>query len=174
MDAKRELLRHTLATLAYRAGKAMRNAPPSFATFAPADSSRTPAQLVAHMGDLFDWALSIAKGAQAWHDSTPLAWEAEVARFFESLGRFDAYLASDASLGATPSSYSRPDCRCAHPPTADHAAPHSGATMRSENYFRADIVTGRVGGADAAASRILKRHPDRFVIPVENRTHRQG
>lgn len=147
MDAKRELLRHTLATLAYRAGKAMRNAPPSFATFAPADSSRTPAQLVAHMGDLFDWALSIAKGAQAWHDSTPLAWEAEVARFFESLEKFDAYLASDASLGAAPE-------QLFQGPIAD-ALTHtgqltmlrrlSGATMRSENYFRADIVSGRVG-----------------------------
>src|SRR5205085_930576 len=147
MDAKRDLLRHTLATLAYRAGKAMRNAPPSFAAFAPADSSRTPAQLVAHMGDLFDWALSIAKGAQEWHDSAPLAWDAEVARFFEALGRFDVYLASDAPLGATPE-------QLFQGPIAD-ALTHtgqltilrrlSGATMRSENYFRAEIVVGRVG-----------------------------
>jgi hypothetical protein len=147
MDAKRELLRHTLATLAYRAGKAMRGAPPSFAAFMAPGSARTPIQIVAHMGDLFDWALSIAKGAQAWNDSAPLEWDAEVARFFESLTRFDACLASDAPLGAPPE-------QLFQGPIAD-ALTHTGqltmlrrlggATMRSENYFRADIVVGRVG-----------------------------
>jgi len=36
----------------------------------------TPGQILAHMGDLFDWALSIAQGQPAWHDSTPLPWNA--------------------------------------------------------------------------------------------------
>ena len=70
-DPARELLRHTVATLAYRAGKALRNAPPSFATFAVSPGSRTPGQIVAHLADLFDWALSMAQGAQKWHDSPP-------------------------------------------------------------------------------------------------------
>ena len=60
--AVRAFLRHTLATLAYRGGKAVRGAPDSFAGFAGA--GRTPAQILAHVGDLFDWALSIARGAQ--------------------------------------------------------------------------------------------------------------
>jgi len=104
-------------------------------------------QIVAHMGDLFDWALSIARGAQAWTDSSPLEWDAEVQRFFDALGRFDAYLASDAPLGAPPE-------QLFQGPIAD-ALTHTGqltmlrrlgnATMRSENYFRADIVVGRVG-----------------------------
>src|SRR4051812_30337465 len=98
MDDRRALLRHTIATIAYRGGKTLRDAPAGFADFRAADSGRTPAAILAHMGDLFDWALSIAKGAQAWHDSTPLAWDAEVARFFQTLQRFDDYLQSDASL----------------------------------------------------------------------------
>jgi hypothetical protein len=80
-DSSRELLRHTLATLAYRAGKTLRDAPESFATFSTGEKGRTPAHILAHMGDLFDWALSIAQGKQAWHDSEPLRWPDEVSDF---------------------------------------------------------------------------------------------
>src|SRR6476659_10641571 len=89
IDPSRQLLRHTLATLAYRAGKALRDAPASFAAFSTGEKGRTPAHILAHMGDLFDWALSIAQGKQAWHDSTPLPWAAEVERFFAAAKRFD-------------------------------------------------------------------------------------
>src|SRR5215467_4043561 len=95
IDASRQLLRHTLATLAYRAGKTLRDTPASFATFSTGEKGRTPAQILAHMGDLFDWALSIARGKQAWHNSKPLPWSQEVERFFAALQAFDDYLASD-------------------------------------------------------------------------------
>src|SRR5437870_2387905 len=84
-DPARQLLRHTVATVAYRAGKALRGAPDHFASFHIGDKTRTPAQILAHMGDLFDWALSIAQGKQTWHDSTPLAWNAEIERFFATV-----------------------------------------------------------------------------------------
>src|SRR5712691_7352115 len=102
MDDKRALLRHTVATVAYRGGKAVRGAPASFAKFAPGQPPKTPEQILAHLGDLFEWALSIAEGAQKWSDSTPLAWDDEVARFFSAVKRFDDYLASDAPLGSAP------------------------------------------------------------------------
>jgi hypothetical protein len=147
MDEKRELLRHAVATIAYRGGKALRGAPEGFAAFSVSESSRTPAQILAHVGDLFDWALSAAKGAQTWHDSTPLAWDREVERFFAALERFDAYLASDGPLG-------EPVERLFQGPVAD-ALTHigqlamlrraEGAPIRGENYLRADIVAGRVG-----------------------------
>jgi hypothetical protein len=152
---RRELLRHTLATLAYRAGKAVRAAPPSFAAYRSADTSRTPVQILAHMGDLFDWALHLAQGQHVWKDSAPLPWTDEVARFFAALQRFDEYLASDAPLGF-------PLERLFQGPIAD-ALTHTGqitmlrrlagATMRGENYFKAEIVAGRVG-ADQAAPRV--------------------
>jgi len=72
MDDKRALLRHTLATVAYRGGKVVRDAPPSFATFQPGDETRSPEAILAHIGDLLDWGLSLAKGSQTWHNSTPL------------------------------------------------------------------------------------------------------
>jgi hypothetical protein len=146
-DSARELLRHTVATLAYRAGKALRDAPTNFPTFSVAAGSRTPAQIVAHMGDLFDWALSMAEGAQKWKNSSPNSWDADCDRFFRALEAFDDYLASDAPLGT-------PVDRLFQGPVAD-ALTHTGQLtmlrrvagmpIRAENYARAEIARGRVG-----------------------------
>ena len=154
MTTDRTLLRHTLATLAYRGGKTIRNAPASFAEYGAPDSSRTPAKILAHMGDLMDWALSMADGSRKWHDSTPLAWEQEGERFFASLKKFDDYLASDAQLQA-------PIEKLFQGPIAD-ALTHvgqlamlrrlAGCPIQGENYFAAEITVGRVG-ADQAAPR---------------------
>ena len=102
MDPKRSMLRHAVATVAYRGGKALRDAPASFAAYSPDGSPRTPAKILTHLGDLFDWALSQATGGEAWTDSTPLDWDREVARFFAALERFDSCLASAAPLATTP------------------------------------------------------------------------
>jgi hypothetical protein len=151
-DAKRELFRHTLATVAYRAGKAVRNAPAGFAEFQAAEGVRTPGQILAHMGDLFDWALSIAKGKQAWHDSKPLPWDKEVERFFAALRRFDDFLASNAPVEASLE-------KLFQGPVAD-ALTHvgqiailrriAGAPVKGESYYAAEIVAGRVGAEQAA------------------------
>ena len=97
---KRALLRHTVATLAYRGGKAVANAPEGFDQFRLNESTRTPGQILAHIGDLLDWGLSIASGKQKWHDSKPLAWNDEVARFHAALAAFDDYLGSDQPVHA--------------------------------------------------------------------------
>ena len=98
-DPARALLRHTLATVAYRGGKALRDAPPGFADFiVGSGTTRTPGAILAHIGDLFDWALSLARGEQRWRHSTPLPWDEEIARFFATLQAFDDYLASEAPL----------------------------------------------------------------------------
>lgn len=151
----RDFLRHTLATLAYRAAKAVRDAPPSFATMTPGTGSRTPARILAHMGDLFDWALSLARGKQTWNNSTPLPWDTETARFFESLARFDAYLAGDELLHA-------PCAQLFQGPIAD-ALTHtgqltmlrrmSGAPIKGENYAQADIAAGRVTATQSSPRR---------------------
>jgi hypothetical protein len=150
MDPKVEMLRHTVATLAYRAGKTLRGAPPEFADFSGA--SRTPAQILAHMGDLFDWALTLANGKQAWHNSTPLPWDQEVARFFAALEKFDLRLADAAPLGESPE-------KLFQGPVAD-ALNHTGqiamlrrlggCKMMGENYHMAEITAGRVGLEQAA------------------------
>ena len=154
-DSSRQLLRHTLATLAYRAGKTLRDAPDSFAAFSTGEKGRTPAHILAHMGDLFDWALSIVQGKQAWHDSTPLPWSQEVKRFFQALQAFDDYLASDAPLAAPPETLFQGPVADALTHTGQMAMLRrmAGCPMRGENYFRAEIVAGRVGPDQAAPGR---------------------
>ncbi|HEY4320078.1 MAG TPA: hypothetical protein VGM77_02780 [Gemmatimonadales bacterium] len=146
-DPKREMLRHTLATLAYRGGKAVRNAPPAFGTFSAGPGARTPVAILAHIGDLLDWSLGLCEGVHRWHTSDPLAWDAEVARFFVALERVDQRLISPAPLGCS-------EEQLFQGPIAD-ALTHVGqlamlrrlanAPIRAENYFRAEIATGRVG-----------------------------
>ena len=154
-DAGRQLVRHTVATLAYRAGKALRGAPPSFAEFSSGEHGRTPAQILAHMGDLMDWALSIAKGAQAWQDSTPLPWPQEVERFFKALGAFDDYLASDQPLASPPEKLFQGAIADAltHSGQINMLRRMAGCPIRGENYYRAEIVVGRVGQDQAEPKR---------------------
>jgi len=145
MDPKRDLLRHTVATVAYRASRAVEGAPANFAGFAGA--GRTPAQILAHMGDLFDWALSIAQGRQSWHDSKPLAWEQEKQRFFAALQAFDDALAAPEPIAGEME-------KLFQGPVAD-ALNHvgqiamlrrlAGCKMPGENYYLAHIVAGSVG-----------------------------
>jgi hypothetical protein len=154
-DPKRELLRHTLATLAYRGGKAVRNVPTGFADFHAYESSRTPGQILAHIADLMDWGLSIARGKQTWKDSQPLPWGEETTRFFAALKSFDDYLASDEPLHT-------PAERLFQGPVAD-ALTHvgqiamlrrmAGGPVKGENYFAADIAGGRVGSDQVAAKK---------------------
>jgi len=155
MDPKRELLRHTVATVAYRGGKAVRGAPASFATYSGDGSPRTPVKILAHIGDLYDWALSQATGAEAWSDSEPLAWDREVERFFAALHRFDDYLASDAPLAVTPERLFQGAVAdsIAHVGQLAMLRRFAGAKMKSENYSRADIVAGRVGAEQTPPKR---------------------
>jgi hypothetical protein len=149
-DPNRDFLRHSLATLAYRGGKATRNAPAEFAHFQGA--GRSPAQILAHIGDVLDWSLSMAQGKQKFVESQPLAWDKEVSRFFAALKRFDDYLASSEPVHA-------PLEKLFQGPIAD-ALTHvgqiamlrrlAGARISGENYFLADIAVGRVGPEQAA------------------------
>jgi len=154
MTDPRTLLRHTLATLAYRGAKTIRNAGPAFADYGLPETSRTPAKILAHMGDLMDWALAMSEGRQEWKDSLPLPWEKECERFFTVVKKFDDYLASDKPLQV-------PAEKLFQGPIAD-ALTHvgqiamlrrmAGVPMKGENYFVAEVTVGRVG-ADQAAPR---------------------
>lgn len=141
--------------MAYRGGKAVRNSPGGFGEFQASEGVRTPLQILAHIGDLFDWSLSIAMGKQQWHDSKPLSWEKEGERFFAALKAFDDFLASSASMEA-------PVENLFQGPVAD-ALTHVGqiamlrrlaaAPVKSENYYREEIVSGRVGAEQTAPKR---------------------
>lgn len=149
MTEKIELLRHTLATLAYRGGKALRGAPPEFAEFE--GGTRPPGRILAHIGDLLDWALAMANGRREWHDSPAAEWEAGTARFFAALEALDARLASAEPIAVSAE-------KLFQGPIAD-ALTHvgqiamlrrmAGCAMRGENYFVAEVAAGRVGPEQA-------------------------
>src|ERR1700690_2470277 len=154
MSTDRTLLRHTLATLAYRGGKTICDAKPDFATYGAPDTSRTPAQILAHIGDLMDWALSMADGSRKWNDSTPLPWDKEGERFHAAIRKFDDYLASEAPLQAPPEKLFQGPIADALTHVGQLAMLHrlAGCPIKGVNYFAAEITTGRVG-ADQAAPR---------------------
>jgi len=141
------MIRHAVATMVYRGAKTLRDAPANFGAFRIKSESRTPVEIVAHMGDLFDWALSMAKGQEIWRSSPPQEWDREVARFYTSVKEFDSYLASSSSIAC-------PLEKLFQGPIAD-AISHVGqlamlrhmfgAPIKGENYFKADIGIGQVG-----------------------------
>lgn len=153
MNETRVLLRHTVATVAYRATRAIERADDAFGTYSGA--GKTPVEILAHMGDLFDWALSMVEGRQAWHNSKPLQWEAEKQRFYHALTAFDSYLASDAELHGSVE-------RLFQGPVAD-ALTHvgqlamlrrlAGTPTKGENFYVAEIETGKVSGEQPPAVR---------------------
>jgi hypothetical protein len=146
-DAKNALLRHTVATIAYRGGKALRGAPAGFADFRVGDSSRTPAKILAHIGDLLDWALSLAEGKEAWHNSSPLTWEEEMSRFYAALEALDDRIASTVPLACPAEGlFQGPIADCfQHVGQIAMLRRLAGSPVRGENYFKAEIVAGRVG-----------------------------
>lgn len=148
-------LRHVLATLAYRAAKALRNAPQDFSTFRPAAGSRSAGEILAHLGDLLDWALSQARGAEKWHDSTPQPWNADTDRFFAALTALDEYLASGAEVRTAPRKLFQGALADALTHVGQIALLRrlAGAPIRNENYSVAKIETGRTAAAQNAPVR---------------------
>lgn len=147
MDAKREMLRHCVATLAYRGGKVLRGAPAEFADYRAGETSRTPGEILGHLSDLLDWALDMARGGKTWRDSKVESWDKGAERFFAALAAFDNHLASNEPLAVS-------EERLFQGPIAD-ALTHvgqiamlrrmAGTPIRGENYFKAEIESGRVG-----------------------------
>jgi hypothetical protein len=141
-ESARDLFRHALATLAYRGLKAFRGAPDGFSEFRIGPDGRTAGQILAHIGDLLDWALVMARDKHVWHESAPQAWDQDVERFSAALAAFDDYVASDAPMHA-------PLDRLLQGPVAD-ALTHvgqiammrrlAGSSLKGENYFLADLT----------------------------------
>ena len=144
MDLKREVLRHLVATVAYRGGLAVKDAPEGFATFRAHETTRTPGEVLAHIGDLLEGSLHLVQGNLIHLESVPLLWNDEIARFFSGVKKLDAYLASEAPLAC-------PVEKLVQGPIGD-ALTHvgqivmlrrmSGNPIPVTGYFTAEIVPG--------------------------------
>lgn len=150
-----DLCRHTVATLAYRADKVLRDAPDGFPDHRLAPSSRTPLEIVGHLGDLMDWAQRMVQGEYVWAPEPPIDWTSACDRFFHGLA------ALDKALSETPlTAYSAGTIF--QGPIAD-ALTHVGqlalirgalnSPVRPESYARAEIQVGRVGRDQSSTRR---------------------
>ena len=147
LDDSRAVLRHLTATLAYRAAKVLRDAPPGFETGTFGPATRRPVQIVAHMADLMAWAITLARGDYVWKAEGGDDWNVEVRRFFTGLAALDREIAADGPFNASIE-------KLIQGPLAD-ALTHvgqlamlrgmAGRLIRPESYARAEIVIGRVG-----------------------------
>lgn len=146
IDLKREVLRHVVATVAYRGGIAVSDAPDNFAEFRVDETARTAGEILAHIGDLLEGSLYLVKGEFVYLTSSPLPWGEEVSRFFSAVKGFDSYLSSDAPLACEVE-------KLIQGPIGD-ALTHvgqivmlrrvAGKPVRVESYFTAEIVAGGV------------------------------
>ena len=145
--ATRLFLRHTLATLAYRAGKTVRGTPAAFGDYRASETSPRVVEILAHMGDLMDWVLTQLHGSPRWNNATPQAWNAEIERFFACLAAVDRHLADGLPIGYDPGRMFQGGIADALTHTGQLAMLRrlSGYKMKGESYARADIEVGRVG-----------------------------
>ncbi|MGD9904840.1 MAG: hypothetical protein AB7U83_15355 [Vicinamibacterales bacterium] len=155
-DRDRAVLRHMVATLAYRGGKALRDAPDGFGDFQPAGVKNPPRVVLAHIGDLLQWATRFVRGdADSFVIATPGTWAAEVDRFFAELNALDHAVQSPEPLPASLE-------QLFQAPIAD-ALTHigqiallrrmAGAPVLGEAYRKAEIVAGRIGPEQAPPGR---------------------
>ena len=148
-------LRHVVATLVYRAAKTLRDAPPDFSAFRPAPGSRSAGEILAHVCDLLEWALSQARGQEHWRDSKPRAWTGDTERFFAAATALDQFLASGEALHCPPEKLFQGALADALTHTGQIAMLRrlAGAPMRGENYSKAKIEVGRTGADQNQPSR---------------------
>ena len=140
-------LRHVLATLVYRAAKVLRDAPAEFSAFRPGAESRSAGEILAHVCDLVDWALSQARGQERWNNSKPQVWTADAERFFAAATAFDNFLASGEPLHAAPEKLFQGALAdsLTHVGQIAMLRRLAGAPVRGENYSKARIEIGRTG-----------------------------
>jgi hypothetical protein len=145
-------IRHALATLAYRLGKVLRDTPAEFRDFRAAEGTRTPGEILAHIGDLMDWALAQVEGRKTWRESSSLAWEQEIARFFRAIEALDEQIAAHGLGAASAEKLFQSAIADALTHTGQIALLRrmAGIAVRPENYAAADIAIGRVGPQQAA------------------------
>ena len=144
-DAVRAVIRHVVATIAYRTRKCLVGAPPGFARFDAGGGARTPADLVDHLTGLCHFACGLLAGSPR-RELEPVGWEAGIERLGAALRELDTAVAEAGSWHQDPA-------MALHGPLSD-ALTHvgqlamlrrlAGSPIQGENYARAPIRIGQV------------------------------
>jgi len=155
MDEKRAMLKHFLAALAYRTQKALRGAPPEFATFSAGPNVRTPHRLIHHMDSVLGYARTYFVGGE-YRMAMLDTFEAEIARFHATLASLAQHLDAGTELREI-----TPEILLQGP--FSDAMTHAGqiAMLRrlagypvpAENFIFATITPGNLGPDQAMPAR---------------------
>ena len=97
MNDKRQMLRHFLATLAYRTQKALADAPSEFAQFCAGNKVRTPHELICHMRSVLGYARTFIIGG-TYPRPTPDDFERDISAFHEMLADLNSRLEAGEEL----------------------------------------------------------------------------
>jgi len=146
MDDDNRLLRHFLASIAYHASKAIRDAPPNYPELDVGMGVRTPRRLLHHVTGVLCYAHSFYELYETtYFDHKP--WGGEVEHFYETLQKLDASMAENKLKRVT-------EMQLLQGPLSDAMA-HvgqllmlrrlAGSPVPSENFIYADIKVGVVG-----------------------------
>ena len=151
MDAQRALLKHFLATIAYRTQKALRGAPDSFADFRAGANVRTPHELVWHMTGVLGYARTFFEGG-IWQPEKLATFGQKIQRLHQVLQDLGHLLETEHSSLELSREISNE--KLLQGPLAD-ALTHAGqlamlrrlagSPVAPENFIRASIQTDNLG-----------------------------
>jgi len=146
MSNKCEMLRHFLASIAYRGTKAIKNAPEIYPNLYIGKGVRTPVRILHHITGVLTYAHSFYEHYDTTHfDMT--SWDAEVDKFYNILLKLDKSFQEKKPSEVT-------EDQLLQGPLSDSMA-HIGQLLMlrrmadspvpSENFIFADIRKGEVG-----------------------------
>ncbi len=146
MSNKCEMLRHFLASMAYRATKAIKNAPETYPNLYIGKGVRTPLRILHHITGVLTYAHSFYEHYDTTHFDMQ-SWDAEVDEFYNILSKLDKSFQEKKPNEVT-------EEQLLHGPLSDSMA-HIGQLLMlrrmadshvpSENFIFADIRKGEVG-----------------------------
>jgi hypothetical protein len=147
MDDKRALLKHFLAALAYRTQKALRGAPPEFATFRAAPKVRTPHELISHMDSVLGYSRTFFIGG-SYRPPMLTDFRTAIEHFHETLADVARHLELGTELrGITPEVLLQGPFSDAMTHAGQLAILRrlSGSPVPPENFIFADVQPANLG-----------------------------
>ena len=149
MNDPQNILRHFLASIAYRFQAVVKEVPPNFGNFDARQGIRTPSEIVRHMTHVLMYARCCFSTKVITSSPFPLAFEEEVLRFHETLEKLDRDLIKPRA-----EKNSHLFNNLVQGPFSD-VMTHigqiallrrmAGSPVRGQNFWVADIEIGRVG-----------------------------
>lgn len=146
MSNKSEMLRHFLASIAYRATKAIKNAPDNYPTFNLGKGVKTPLRILHHITGVLTYAHSFFEHYETTHFEVK-SWSAEINELYKILSKLDVSIQEKNPNKVT-------EEQLLQGPFSD-AMTHVGqlsmlrrmvdSPIPSENFIFADIRKGEVG-----------------------------